>query len=138
MKKRIWLCLTFVWLCVIFGHSLMPASLSQEESLGVFAWLGKLLPWLTHHLLRKMAHFSAFAILGGLLTGTLLQFQKSPVCAVVLAFFAAFADETIQLFVAGRSGQISDVWIDLAGASFAVVLLWLLRLLKRTCKGSNP
>ena len=27
-----------------------------------------------------------------------------------------FVDETIQLFVEGRSGQVSDVWLDLAGA----------------------
>lgn len=29
--------------------------------------------------------------------------------------FMPFVDETIQLFVEGRSGQISDVWLDMAG-----------------------
>ena len=27
-----------------------------------------------------------------------------------------FLDETIQLFVDGRAGQISDVWLDVSGA----------------------
>ena len=33
-----------------------------------------------------------------------------------IAIFAVpFLDETIQLFTEGRSGQISDVWLDMAG-----------------------
>ena len=31
-------------------------------------------------------------------------------------------DETIQLFTEGRSGQISDVWLDMAGALTGTVL----------------
>lgn len=40
-----------------------------------------------------------------------------------------FADETIQLFVEGRSGQISDVWLDLAGALTGTMLYLTLRKL---------
>jgi len=31
-------------------------------------------------------------------------------------------DETIQLFVAGRSGQISDVWLDMSGAAAGMAI----------------
>ncbi len=124
---RILLCLTLAWLCFIFGHSLMPATVSDGESRGIFAWLSQYLPWLTHHLLRKLAHFSAFTILGCLFTATLWQTKHFfPFRPMILALLAAFADETIQLFVPGRSGQVSDMWIDLSGAVFGTVSLWLI------------
>ena len=40
------------------------------------------------------------------------QDRKSKFHSSVLS---AFIDETIQLFVEGRSGQITDVWLDMAG-----------------------
>ena len=36
---------------------------------------------------------------------------------LMMIFMVPFVDETIQLFVAGRSGQISDVWLDMSGAA---------------------
>ena len=43
--------------------------------------------------------------------------------------FIPLCDESIQLLVPGRSGQISDVWLDFAGAltglAAAALLLWL-------------
>ena len=40
-----------------------------------------------------------------------------------IAIFAVpFLDETIQLFTEGRSGQLSDVWLDMAGALTGTVL----------------
>lgn len=40
-----------------------------------------------------------------------------------IAIFAVpFLDETIQLFTEGRSGQISDVWLDMAGALTGTLL----------------
>ncbi len=128
MKKqqKIWIFLTVLCLCVIFGHSMMPASVSHQESASIFSRLGKLFPWLTHHLLRKLAHFSAFAMLGALLTGCFWHFKSfhllKPLCCSLLA---AFLDETIQLFVTGRSGQISDMWIDISGAAFGSIAIWL-------------
>ena len=38
-------------------------------------------------------------------------------------------DETIQLFVPGRAGMITDVMIDCCGAATGVVLRYLLRSL---------
>ena len=37
-------------------------------------------------------------------------------------FLIPFVDETLQLFTEGRSGQISDVWLDCAGVLFGTVL----------------
>ena len=41
-----------------------------------------------------------------------------------------FVDETIQLFVPGRSGQISDVWLDMAGGAAGFLAAFLLEQYK--------
>ena len=46
--------------------------------------------------------------------------------------FAALCDETIQLFVPGRSGQIADVWLDTAGyLTGALLTLLIFRLCRK-------
>ena len=133
-RKKLFLVLTIAWLCVIFGHSLMPASVSGKESSGVLKWIQQFLPWLSHTLLRKLAHFGAFAVLGGLLFGLFRQCNSFHLLKPLgTAFSCAFTDETIQLFSPGRSSQVTDVWIDLAGAASAIALLLILAR-KRGCK----
>ncbi|MFR4511207.1 MAG: VanZ family protein [Clostridium sp.] len=120
MKKWKWKILILVYLCFIYGNSLTPAAISSKESgyflakiqdflagAGMDAW------WLTEHLVRKAAHFTEYAGLGFLLamnTGAgiapVFCLLKGNVTAVL---FMPFVDETIQLFVECRSGQISDV-----------------------------
>ena len=136
MKKRrfrIWLVLSCAWLAVIFWHSSMPAAVSNSESLGVLSVLRTVFPWLTNHLVRKMAHFSAFAVLGVLWTGTFRNAKNFTLFKPFgLCLLAAVSDETLQLFVAGRSGQLSDVWLDFSGVLFGMVLFWLIcKLAKR-------
>ena len=128
-RQKIFLALTVLWLCVIWGHSMMPAENSGNESNFLSEWLMQYLPWMNDFVIRKVAHFVEYAVLGGLLFGAFPQRGRIAVIESVFAgFLAAFLDETIQLFSPGRSGQISDVWLDLAG--FCLVQL-LLRLLIR-------
>ena len=137
-KFALWIFLSLIWLCVIWGHSLMPASVSHKESSGIFEWLHRFLPFLTHGLLRKIAHFSAFAILGGLLSAAFMQCDTFSIHRPIgIAFLCAFVDETIQLFVTGRSGQISDLWIDLSGACVASLLLWVVRKLRKSHRSES-
>lgn len=113
---------------------------------------GIAIPWLTEHIVRKCAHFIEYMGLGILLrqsafyikgdgnlsenmgtvsalenktlrcqkkenrTAAFLEFHRIAIFAV------PFVDETIQLFTEGRSGQISDVWLDMAGALTGTVL----------------
>ena len=47
------------------------------------------------------------------------------------AFCLPFIDETIQLFVEGRSGQISDVWLDMAGIYMGIMITgWLVKIVR--------
>ncbi|MEG0566546.1 MAG: VanZ family protein, partial [Hungatella sp.] len=41
----------------------------------------------------------------------------------LLTFFVPFCDETIQLYVEGRSGQVSDVWLDVVGVVFGTIVV---------------
>ena len=129
-RRRTFWVLTALWLLFVWGHSLMPASVSKEESHHWLALLQTWLPWLTDHLIRKAAHFTEYAVLGALLFGAAdtrygLWF---PPCFGVLA---ALADETVQLFAAGRSGQVSDVWLDLAGFLAGWILIALISLIRK-------
>ena len=46
-RRTLFLVLALLWLCVIWGHSVMPASESKAESGGIVAWLAQYLPWVT-------------------------------------------------------------------------------------------
>lgn len=77
--------------------------------------------------LRKIAHASEFAALGMVLTLLIEEGRKIKVLLLALCGLgAALIDETIQLFVDGRSGQIKDVWIDLAGFGVGVAIVGLI------------
>ncbi len=76
-----------------------------------------------HLTVRKGAHFAEFALLS-LLTFFLARAYglKVKICVIIsLGYCLIFAatDELHQLFVPGRSGQISDVLIDFCGGIFA-------------------
>lgn len=136
--RRLVLVLLVLTLGFIWGNSLMPAEVS-----GAFSdWVKGLLRQLLHlpqgaeseggTLVRKLAHWSEFFLLGLELT-----YLVRPVSAVLLAgLSAALVDETIQLFIPGRAGQVRDVWIDFFGFCAGLAVLLLVR--RRGRKKENP
>ncbi len=132
-KKRIVLrIIILLWLCVIWGHSLQPAVVSEGESGRFLELLGKIFPFLLSSengmfIVRKTAHFLEYLILGALLCSDLSDdiygpFNKFAVPTFV-GLFVSFIDETIQLFVVGRSGEIRDMWIDFAGVALGALII---------------
>ena len=94
--------------------------------------------------LRKIAHATEYGILGLEMTGLFYVYRKKTMQQVLfLGMITAFLDETIQLFVPGRSGEIRDVWIDLGGFLAGMLLIFGNRMLhkkrdaKRDVKGHN-
>lgn len=76
---------------------------------------------LFHLLLRKLAHFSIYAMLGVGVMGTALTFQgkewmKFLLALLICAGYAA-TDEFHQLFVGARCGSPLDVLLDSCGAA---------------------
>lgn len=130
-KRRIvFTVLAVLWIVVIWGHSMMPASMSKQESRGLLSILIGYFPFLTDHLIRKAAHFTEYAVLGALLFGAAGGW-RSPAFPPLVGILTAVADETIQIFSEGRSGQISDVWLDFAGFLVLWGILYLIAKRKK-------
>ena len=110
---------------------MQTATVSEGESGRFLAVLSKWLPFLSYddggmYIVRKSAHFTEYLILGVLLALEFVNIVKGWFRRFVepwmLALFTAFIDETIQLFVEGRSGQVTDIWVDVAGAALGILI----------------
>lgn len=69
-------------------------------------------------IIRKWAHFGIYMVLGILSIGVFtyaFNFYKAFLITFYCGSFFAFTDEIHQLFVEGRTGQISDFEIDVLG-----------------------
>lgn len=84
----------------------------------------------TNAIIRKIAHFSIYALLGFLVTLCLetypLKNGKTFLFAVLFSVIYAITDEVHQLFVPERSGNILDVGIDTTGAVLGTLLALVL------------
>ena len=79
------------------------------------------------HFIRKAAHFSEYALLGAMLFFTYRSYTvkwKTFFIPALLAAAVPFLDEGLQFFSEGRSPQLTDVGIDLAGALFGMLFAW--------------
>ena len=144
-STKIYIALTIIWTIIIFSFSLQPADTSSQVSSGFGRWLIEVfapnfidefesmpeehLAYI-HFLLRKCAHFTEYFILGVLvlLSQRHTGIRYKVFTGLVIGMLVASVDETIQLFVSGRSGQISDVLLDTAGvATGCLVVRWIIK-----------
>ena len=135
-KKAISGIFLLLWLGFIWGNSLLPGT----DSAAVSGFVGELLslvfgPWVLEatYLLRKLAHFTEFALLDGLLAWNGKLWQKPGAALPALAgLLAAMTDESIQLLSPGRASMVTDVWIDFAGVVTGITIYRLLSRRKIT------
>ncbi len=140
--------LLLAWMFMIFSLSAQTADDSSNTSGSIIATFIKLFypdfeelskaeqnnliePF--QFIVRKGAHFMAYAILGLLAflsvvtyESLLLRWQVLISLAVCLLY--SVSDELHQLFVPGRSGEIRDVCIDLCGSMLAIFILSFIKL----------
>ncbi len=82
------------------------------------------------HIVRKLAHFCEYMLEGFLLMLCLRVYtrHRCGICLPMLGgVLTALTDETIQLFVPGRSGQVTDIWMDFSGVMTGLLvglILW--------------
>lgn len=138
----------------IFSNSLEIGAVSSARSQEVTAFLngilsGAGLPTLTNAVVRKLAHFAEYALLGFWFTLCLrvytCHYIRHISWPLFLLLLVANADEFLQSFVASRSSSVRDVWIDFGGgltgtaAALAIILLlggfWYLLGFGRKKKG---
>jgi len=81
---------------------------------------------IAHHVVRKLAHFVEYLVLGVLLyralDGTAFE-RRIALRALALATLCAAADELHQAFVADRTAAVRDCLIDATGAAAGLALL---------------
>lgn len=141
---KYWLPL-FLWMAVIFSAS--SDSHSCEHS---SRFVEPLLHWLfpgmsqvnverIHHVIRKCAHLTEYAILA-VLIWRVLQVSSNHLPAwswpkvggaLLLVFLYASSDEFHQRFVPTRTPLVSDVFVDTSGGAIGLLLLWLFRRRKK-------
>jgi VanZ family protein len=127
-----------IWMGVIFFFSTKTWGGAQTQS-----WLDRLLtlyvppvrelltPSLLgelNHIIRKLAHFTEYAILTAVgYWGCLKGLGRSPQIALRITLLAsilfAISDEFHQRFVPGRTSLVTDVFVDCFGATVAAFIL---------------
>ena len=121
-----------LWMNLVFGFSAQGG----ESSSGLSHWVAT---WFTDDvefqdvlepIIRKIAHFSEYGLGGILFLGFFETFEmsnkKKLIFAVILGIIYAISDEIHQLFVDGRTGKITDVWIDSLGLVTGICFLKLI------------
>lgn len=87
------------------------------------------------HIIRKLAHFSEYAILGINLSVFIFTFDKkipfTAICTVTSSFLYACTDEFHQYFIPARSAQFTDVLIDTLGAAAGAAAFVLITMIKK-------
>ena len=146
-KKLIiaWLAV-ILWMLLIFMLSAQPTEQTNKLSIGVTERImstesaieidttdtsNPIVQW--NAVLRKIAHFSLFLVLGMLASYALrisgLKGYKVYLFAALFCSLYAASDELHQMFVPGRNATFIDVLIDAAGAFVGIgivrALVWM-------------
>ena len=149
----------FIIMVAIFYFSSMPATESGESSLmlsnnilNTYENIAKIsydgverfqVLSVLDHIVRKSAHFMEYMVLAAAwfihfsIWKTGMRWRLALSISITSVYAAT--DEFHQTFVAGRSGQISDVLLDSVGAATGafVLLVLVIMIKKRKSKGNK-
>ena len=150
--KTFWIKLTLVVLMLLFiwGNSMLSGDISGRMSGFVLKLTepvvsalqrlleGRGLTLPQEYLVRKLAHFSEYAVLGVLMLMLLVRpgVRVRPLLSAALCLAAALLDEGIQMLAVDRGPSLSDVLLDFSGACLGIaaasLILCLIRALRRS------
>ena len=130
----VYIVLLVLWLSFIFYNSASNGAKSTQQSDRVVKILLSVLrkfdseAMVDATVVRTTAHFTEFFILGFLYCIGSFFIKASRLSlffhSLSLSLFTAFADETIQLFSAGRGAEVTDIWTDFLGAVTAHIVIF--------------
>ena len=88
---------------------------------------------------RKLAHFSLYFAMGVLSFSAIVSYKKIKLFlrylfSYVFSVLYAVSDEIHQLFVAGRSCELRDVFIDSCGVLLALIIIFVICNLSKKIK----
>ncbi len=126
---------TAAFVCWIFSNSLKTAAESTVQSSFVKElvenFFNALVPGrdieISEHVIRKLAHFCEYALMGFLLFFTYLSYTRRKLWFFIpslVGIVIPFCDEGLQFFSDGRAPSFGDVGIDISGAAFGFLCAW--------------
>ncbi len=137
MKISKWFVIMVIFTFLIWTQSLLNGNISTEESSFITDIAMRIVDFFLidipyndlHHIIRKIAHFTEYFILGILWYKYLLSQKESKenrvIVMISVIIFTAGIDELIQLIHESRTASITDFLIDICGA-FSGLLVFLL------------
>ena len=124
--------ITAMYLCFIFSNSLDNAEASSQKSGVVTKVIQTVVDVVSpgstvqEGLIRKIGHFTEFALLGMLLMLCVRIYTNRYLQNIFVPLFVSLAagvtDEMIQLTSNGRSSEVRDVVIDFSGAILGIII----------------
>lgn len=135
IKNKISLLLVTLWMIFIFVMSSFDATSSSNQSNFIVDIITSIINikdiGLLSLIIRKLAHFIEYFILGVLVINFITRYDKKIIIAILLCIIYATSDEIHQIFVPGRSCQIIDIMIDSLGS---IMGIYLYKLITKKCK----
>lgn len=132
-KKEIiisWMLLV-IWMIFIFIMSSFNGNISSNQSGSIADLIYNLFNISNTEkvslIVRKCAHVSEFFILGILVINLVSKYNVKHIYFIsfIVCVLYASSDEFHQLFVPGRSGQVTDIFIDMIGTIFSLLVMYL-------------
>ena len=126
-KKRISILLVIIWMLLIFIMSSFNSTESNNQSnfiIDIIANLFNINNIDTLNLIiRKLAHFTEYFILGVLVYNMTYNYNKKTFIAIIICVLYAISDEFHQMIVPGRSCQLLDITIDSSGSITGIYII---------------
>ena len=135
MKKIIYWVPVIIIMIIIYSLSMDGSTASDYKSNGLadliisIFHLKNINPFYLNVLIRKVAHFGIYFILGyfvinALFKTTSLNIFSIFILSLLICIFYACSDELHQLLVPGRSGEIRDIILDSSGSGIIILLYY--------------
>lgn len=140
-KWRVWLwryAPLSIWIVVIFYLSSDSGSMTNTSRflrpilVFLFPSADETTLLFYHGIVRKLAHFTEYAILGALAVRAFVRLHYRYAFSLLIVVAVAFADEFGQSFRPSRTASIVDVGIDIAGGWVIIASLYILIRKRRT------
>lgn len=131
-SNKLSIVLVLIWASLIFIMSSFDATDSSNQSNFIVNIISNILnienARLLSLIIRKLAHFTEYLILGFLTINMLNKndISKKYLISILICIIYATSDEIHQIFVPGRAYQIRDILIDSMGSITGVYLYKLI------------
>lgn len=142
-KNHLFFFICIELMCIIYGFSNQSATESSiisdsvEKYLSNFNMLNIILTMIP---IRKIAHFTLYALLSGAIftfirqTYVFTKIQTYYIFSFIATVIYAITDEYHQIFINGRSAELKDILIDASGCTLALIMNYIIMHLLSRCK----